>query len=950
MDQGTEQLSIELGKLRDKALKKRFLTSHPEILERRIVEELTEAVRAAVRVDVPRALALAEAALAIAEELNDEESLARGLRARGNALWFKGDCKSAVEMFQEAAAGFEHVGNRNEVGRTLSSSIQSLLLLGDYDAAFQAAERARQIFASLGELWRIARLEINVANIYHRQNRFAEALASYQCAYEQLLPHRDTEGIGVALHNMAVCQIALDDFEGALDSYRRLRDVCQQYGMPLLGTQADYNIAYLYYLRGDYTKALELLRATRETCQKNGDTYHLGLCDLDQSEIYLELSLIQEAEEMAHNSFAHFEQHGMGFEAARALTNLAIATSLEGDYPRALDLFARAKEMMSREKNQAWPFLIDLYSAVVLIRQSQFAAAHALCESALSFFRSAALPSKHALCLLLVARTSLRTSNLEDSTRCCEQALAVLTKVDAPILTYQVQLLRGEIYEAVGDSKRAYGSYQKARSALETLRTSLQKEELKIGFMRNRLEVYSRLIRLCLDSDSTEASVEEAFLYIEAAKSRTLQDLIIGGAPPRERSEDTKTDQRVRELRRQLNWYYHRMEREQLTPDQPAGGNLESLKLQAQAREHELEKILLEAPGAGRVGAALRNSSPIALDHVRGVLGSDAALLEYFSLEDRIFAAVLTAKRIDVVPLAHFSSVGQHLRMLQFQFSKFRLDRTYVERFREPLMRATQSHLQSLFEILIGPIKHLLTVRDLVIIPSGALHALPFHALHNGDTYLIDAFSVCYAPSASVFAYCHRDSVPPAGRPLILGIEDSKTPFIPDEIRAVASALSDSEVLVGADATEQALREKGASSRIIHIASHGYFRQDSPMFSAVRLADSYVNLYDLYHMNLPADLLTLSGCVTGLNVIEEGDELLGLTRGLLYAGARSLVLSLWDVDDRSTSEFMGEFYSRIGSGTRKADALRDAMTSVRERYPHPYYWAPFKLLGKALTA
>lgn len=119
------------------------------------------------------------------------------------------------------------------------------------------------------------------------------------------------------------------------------------------------------------------------------------------------------------------------------------------------------------------------------------------------------------------------------------------------------------------------------------------------------------------------------------------------------------------------------------------------------------------------------------------------------------------------------------------------------------------------------------------------------------------------------------------------------------------------------------------------------------MFSAIRLADSFVNLYDLYRMNLPVELLTLSGCVTGLNVVEEGDELLGLTRGLLYAGARSLLLSLWDVDDRSTSEFMKEFYLQLRTQSRKIGALQAATIKLRERYPHPYHWAPFKLITRA---
>ena len=135
-------------------------------------------------------------------------------------------------------------------------------------------------------------------------------------------------------------------------------------------------------------------------------------------------------------------------------------------------------------------------------------------------------------------------------------------------------------------------------------------------------------------------------------------------------------------------------------------------------------------------------------------------------------------------------------------------------------------------------------------------------------------------------------------------------------------------------------------SRLIHIATHGKFRQDNPMFSGIRLGDAYLNLYDLYQLKLDAELVTLSGCATGMNVVTSGDELLGLIRGLLYAGAHSLLLTLWDVHDQSAADFMVGFYRRFHGGESKAGALRGAMMELRERYPHPYHWAPFTLIGK----
>jgi CHAT domain-containing protein len=950
MEYQIEELCSELARLPDEASRRAFLDRSPELHQSQIVEQLAEAVRHQVRVDVSQALRLAEAALAIATELPDKEALARALRAKANALWFMGQCKAAVDLFREAAHLFDEAGKMSEVGRTLSTSIQCLALLGEYSAAFSAADRAREIFTRLGETSRLARLEINTANIYHRQNRFSEALAAYERAYQQLLPHRDMEGIGVALHNMAVCLIALDDFRGALETYQRVRSFCEAHEMPLLVAQADYNIAYLFYLRGDYSRALELLRATREACRKNGDAYHLGLCDLDQSEIYLELSLIEEAAEMAHKSFEQFQQVGMGYEAARSLANLAIAVSLQGNSSRGLELFAQARDMFALEKNQVWPSLLDLYQALILFNQGQFAESRRLCVAALNFFCSLSMPSKHALCHLLLARLSLYTGDLRSAESECKSAQEMLTNLDTPILSFQAHFLMGQVQEGLRAPENAYDSYQASRAALEALRSSLQAEELKIAFMKNKVDVYSHLVQLCLNRNSGQSSIEEAFSYIEEAKSRSLRDLVFGRAQPRasEEHEENEAGWRIRDLRESLNWYYHRIEREQLSHEAVSPESIQSLQSQARACEHELLRLLHEQPCSGSVSTVLRNSRTATLGEIRDTLDSETALVEYFSIGERILAAIVTQENLAIFPVTLAPRITTRLRMLQFQMSKFRLSADYITRFQEPLLRAAQAHLRELYQDVFAPLRHLLDVRNIVFVPYGPLHSLPFHALFDGEKYLIDRFTVSYAPSASIYALSHREPGNGIGPSLILGVDDAKTPFIWQEAQAVAGALPASELLLGSDATERALREKGRRSRLIHIASHGYFRKDSPMFSAIRLGDSYLTLYDLYHMNLPAELLTLSGCVTGLNVIEEGDELLGLARGLLYAGARSLLLSLWDVNDQTTAEFMKLFYCRFLGHCTKAEALQRAMSELRTRYPHPYHWAPFKLVGKAL--
>ena len=269
-----------------------------------------------------------------------------------------------------------------------------------------------------------------------------------------------------------------------------------------------------------------------------------------------------------------------------------------------------------------------------------------------------------------------------------------------------------------------------------------------------------------------------------------------------------------------------------------------------------------------------------------------------------------------------------------------------MRRFEQALLRATRSHLESLYAELIAPLRPFFEGKHLIIVPHGPLHFLPFHALQKGEEYLCDAFTVSYAPSATVFSLCQEKSASLSTRSLILGIADERAPQILDEVQSVAALLPQSALHVGDQATSSLLREKGPQSGLLHIATHGVYRQDNPMFSGIRLGDGYLNLYDLYRMRLNAKLVTLSGCATGMNFVAAGDELLGLQRGLFCAGATTLLLSLWDVHDQSTSQLMQLFYREYIRAGNMAGALRHAMQELREQDPHPYFWAPFVLVGK----
>ena len=358
-------------------------------------------------------------------------------------------------------------------------------------------------------------------------------------------------------------------------------------------------------------------------------------------------------------------------------------------------------------------------------------------------------------------------------------------------------------------------------------------------------------------------------------------------------------------------------------------------------------RAVRELEGRNGRPAALDSTAPMEPSEIRAALHPEAALIEYFQCGADFIAAVMDARGMQIMRLAPVDRVSSRMRMLEFQLSRLQPGRSYPDAFEAQMMTATQNHLRGLYSDLIAPLASLLKGRHLIVAPHGILHYVPFHALLDGSEYLIDRFTISFAPSASIYAMCDGKPANSDGPSLLMGVQDRNAPWIETEIHSVAGVVREPRVFLGESATSDLLRTIGPASRLIHIATHGFFRRDNPMFSSVRLADLHMSLYDLYELRLPVELLTLSGCGTGLSVVAAGDELLGLTRGLLCAGAQTVLLSLWDVHDRTTAEFMSSFYGHLQREREKGAALRAAMLETRARRPHPYFWAPFVLAGKA---
>jgi CHAT domain-containing protein len=234
----------------------------------------------------------------------------------------------------------------------------------------------------------------------------------------------------------------------------------------------------------------------------------------------------------------------------------------------------------------------------------------------------------------------------------------------------------------------------------------------------------------------------------------------------------------------------------------------------------------------------------------------------------------------------------------------------------------------------------------LVIVPHGLLHQIPFHALFDGEAYLLERFEISYAPSARVYSLCQEKAQRRSGNALVMSVADPLIPSVEKEARAIARQLPGAEVLGDERATTNALRSASSGRPIVHLACHGLFRADNPMFSSLKLHDGWLTAADAMQLDLTGALVTLSACESGRNEVFVGDEPIGLTRAFLGIGASSLVVSLWLVQDEATASLMGRFYEQLRGNARPAEALRSAQLAVKDRYSHPYYWAPFIFVGR----
>lgn len=491
VSQAVEQLFAVPDSSRDTLLQQR-----PDLQDPRVVLYLASQVPKIARADADRAVQMADLARWLSETLNDDYCRARSARAMGHVLQLKGKLRDSLVEYRKALDLFTKLNLEPEVGITLSGSLQPLILLGDYKESRLREETARKIFKAQGDELRLARLDSNLGNILHRQDRFEEAEVLY-CRAEESLQRLDAaDDLALVLNNLAVCYISLRDFQKALDTYKRLRNYSEQRHLQHLTVQADYNIAYLHYLQGNYHRAIDLYTKTRVFCAGAGDPYHAALCDLDQAEISLHLDSPTECAQLAEDALSQFYELKMNYEAAKAYTLLGLAACQQSDAAKALEFFGKARELFLLEQNWIWPALVDLYQAITLYRAGRWTDALKIVSAAQNVLSHSPLKDKAALAELLRSLLHLELGDSSAARYWGELALDRIKSSEITDIRYLAEFVLGRVRESQNDPWGAHQYYEKARAAQKA--RAGQRKDIAPPLSKNAETLYKHLISISL--------------------------------------------------------------------------------------------------------------------------------------------------------------------------------------------------------------------------------------------------------------------------------------------------------------------------------------------------------------------------------------------------------------------------------------------------------------------
>ncbi|CAA9389495.1 MAG: hypothetical protein AVDCRST_MAG74-905 [uncultured Pyrinomonadaceae bacterium] len=866
-----------------------------------------------------------------------EEIKALSFWVAGVALLTEGKFDSALNTLDKSAEIFQTINKEYEAARTQVAKLYPLALLGRYHEAVVCGKNALKIFEKYGDELTSGKIEMNLGNTASRCELHAQAEKFYLAAHERFLKNDETTWLTMAKNGLAITYAALNQFKKAENFYSQALRLAKAAKMSVTEAEIEASMGNLALFRGDYNRALKFLELSRRKYETLQMPHQTAVAALEIADVYLELNLTAEAVAIYERVAGELRKLKMQGEEARARANFGRVAAVLNRTATARRELKKAALLYVLENNKVGAATVKLNEAMLELNLQNYRKALNLTEEAESFLNQSE-NIRHLLSARWLRAEALRNLGENEKARqLLFRVYAESIKQEQPNTAQTAQISLGKLAASEEDYAQAKKHFRGAIRLIERARAPLAAEEFRMAFLADKLTPFELIAKIHLAENKFKA----AFLMIEKARSRSLAESLGNSSETANDGENKVSAELLEKLeiaREQLNWFYSRLRRAD-------DAEIENLQTEAKKREKAVADLLRQIASTDESKFGERHFLDFA--RLQDQLGERRALLEFVNFDGNLSVFVVTDKKIRfVADLAKESEILRLLENLHFQFGSLRYGARVLESFLPELKKRALFYLRKLYEKLIKPIEIFIEKRDLTIVPVGALYYVPFHALYDDTNYQIEMREIVYAPSATVWQFLASKPQRKLRNALLIGYADERIPLVAREIENLKKIFTKSKSLTGERATFAAFTENARRFDVLHLACHGQFRPENPLFSSLHLADGFVTVRDVCAQKLRAEIVTLSACETGLNKIFAGDEILGLARGFLSAGAKSLVLSLWAVNDEATADLMQNFYAELQTGKTASEALKIAQCKFIERGVHPYFWSPFALIGR----
>lgn len=941
-----------------------------------------------------------DAERAVAELLGDGAEVAWSYATRASIHHARTAYPEAEADWRRAEADLRKSGDLSGAALVRSNVGAALEAQGKYAEALPLLDSSVKDLQGTDRPSRLVNAEMNRGIVLFRLGRYRESEASLRTAYDLAEKQGYLWGRVLALTNLANLENATAQYEAALRDYQACREIARQRKMVGEELRLTNNIGLVLAAQGDPRQAVSVYTDGLALARKAGDRGVEALLATNLGSAYQLLGQYGEALAQLDAGLSAFRAQKARAQEAATLVNMGVLYNLTGKYDESLrahqQALALAKEVGDRRNEMSALMGIALYhmhrgdgkqasetlqashalanelgdregQMVALLNLSHmlrqikdYPAALQLGTQGLKLAQELRDVSREAGALDSLARTQAAAGHPKEAIAGFEAAVKLAVQSGDRELEMNAKRGLGSVYSDEKRWKEAVAAYRQSGELLEGLRADTQEQTLQTSYFAQYSSSYFLLARALRESGAPA----EAFAASERARARTLVDVLRRGKASVTRSLSSDEVQEETRLDRQVST---------LTAEVQNGRALPTDRLLAMRQELDGARAKYEEYQRGLFTRhrELRTQRgkfvPAGLVVLNGKLFAGhpgLCVLSYLAGENETLLYVLTAGKAPGGPAA----LAIHRVPVTFKELA-----TEAGQFREACSQDGGDYRavgQKLYLQLLQPAAAELAGKThLVIVPDPALPTLPFQALVDpAGKHLAERCSLSYAPSVTALAAMMdlRDArrketatVPlfAAGRPQYTAYPD--LPATEPEVRAIAAlAGAGARVYTGAAASESRVRAEIGNARFVHLATHGLINEVAPMYSALALTkgptdDGLLEARELLGMDLKAEMVVLSACESGLGQGVRGEAVLGLTWALFVAGAPTSVVSQWQVEDTSTGTLMQSFYSRFlrpakgAPPVARVQALRLAQLQMLRdgKHGHPYYWAPFVLVG-----